>query len=103
MEEKTQQKSDGRRRKESFGRLVGATETYKDHAEWRMLQPKNLSILGLSKKKEWSQCHRESSWQGRRSHSCQKEKERRRLSRVPEYEWGESRTVASEREIRAGG
>ena len=72
------------------GTLVGAAETSKERAEWRRLQRKNLSILGLPKRKEWSQCHRESSWQVRRSRHCQKEKEQSRLSRVPDHEGGES-------------
>ena len=70
------------------GRLVGAAETSKERAEWRTLQRKNLSILCLLKRKEWSQCHpeRESSWQERRSRPCQKNKEQSRLFRVPERE-----------------
>ena len=72
------------------GRLVGAAETSKERAEWRRLQRKNLSILGLPKRKEWPQCHKESSWQERRSRPCQKEKEQSRLSRVPDHEGGES-------------
>ena len=56
-------------------RLVGAAKTSRERAEWRRLQRKNLSILGLPKTKEWPQCHRESSWQERRSRPCQKEKE----------------------------
>ena len=72
------------------GRLVGAAETSKERAEWRRLQQKNLNILGLPKRKEWPQCHRESSWQERRSLPCQKEKEQSRLSRVPDHEGGES-------------
>ena len=55
------------------GRLVGAAETSKERAEWRRFQRKNLSILGLLNRKEWPQCHRESSWQERRSRLCQKE------------------------------
>ena len=51
---------------------------------------KNLSILGLPKRKEWPQRHRESSWQERRSRPCQKENEQSRLSRAPVHEWGES-------------
>ena len=35
------------------GRLVGAAEISKELAEWRRLQHKNLSILGLPKRKEW--------------------------------------------------
>ena len=72
------------------GRLVAAAETSKERAEWRRLQRKNLSILGLPKWKEWPQCLRESSWQERRSRPCQKEKEQSRLSRVPDHEEGES-------------
>ena len=72
------------------GRLVGPAETSKERAEWRRLQRKNLSILGLPKRKEWSQCHRESSWQERQSRPCQKEKEQSRLTRVPDHEGAES-------------
>ena len=43
------------------GRLVDAAETSIERGEWRRLQRKNLSILGLPKRKEWPQCHRESS------------------------------------------
>ena len=86
MEERT-----GRRRqnetqivgeKKRSGRLVDAAETSKERAKWRRLQRKNLSILGLPKRKEWPQCHRESSWQERRSRLCQKQKEQSRMSRV---------------------
>ena len=40
--------------------LIDAAETSKEFVEWRGLQGKNLSILGLPKRKEWPQCHRES-------------------------------------------
>ena len=72
------------------GRLVGAAETSKERAEWRRLQQKNLSILGLPKRKEWPQCHRESSWQECQSRSYQKETEQSRLSRVPDHEGEEN-------------
>ena len=72
------------------GRLVGAAETSTERAEWRRLQLKNLSILGLPKRKEWPQCYRENSWQERRSRPCQKEKEQSRLSKAPDHEGGES-------------
>ena len=72
------------------GRLYGAAKTSKKRAEWRRLQRKNLNILGLPKRKEWHQCHRESSWQERQSRPCQKEKEQSRQSRVPDHEGGES-------------
>ena len=66
------------------GRLVGAAETSKERAEWPGLQQKHLSILGLLKRKEWSQCHRESGWQVRQSRLCQKEKEQSRQSTKPD-------------------
>ena len=50
------------------GSLVGATETSKELAEWPRLQQRNLSILDLLRRKEWPQCHRESSWQVRQRH-----------------------------------
>ena len=86
------------------GRLVGVAETSKERAEWCSLQPKNLNILGLPKKKEWPQCHRESRWQVRRSRPCQKEQSRQ--FRVLDHEgervkMGESRTLARVRGIRA--
>ena len=94
MEERTgwqgQNESQIVREEKKNGRLVGAAETSKELAEWRRLQWKNLNILGLSKRKEWPQCHRESSWQERWSRLCQKEKEQSRLSEEPDHEGGES-------------
>ena len=88
MEERTgwrgQNKSQIGGEEDISGRLVGASETSKERAEWHRFQQKNLNILGLPKRKEWPQ--RESSWQERRSRSCQKEKEQSRLSRVPDHE-----------------
>ena len=71
------------------GRL-GAAKTSKERAEWRRLQQKKLNIQDLPERKEWPQCHRESSWQERRSRPCQKEKEQSRLFRVPDHGGGES-------------
>ena len=65
------------------GRLVGAAETSKERAEWRRLQRKYLSILGLLRRKGWPRCHRESSWQVRQSRLCQKIEEQSRLPRAP--------------------
>ena len=59
-------------------------------AQWRRLQQKNLNILGLLKREEWPQCHRESSWQVRQSHLCQNKKEQSHLSKVPNCKVGES-------------
>ena len=90
MEERTERESDNRN-----GRLVGAAETSKERAEWRRLQRKNLNILGLPKRKEWPQCHRESNWKERRSRPYQNEKSRQ--SKAPDHEGGESQG-RSERE-----
>ena len=73
-----------------MGRLVGCAETSKKREEWRRLQRKNLNKLGLPKRKEWLQCHGESSWQERQSRPCQKEKEQSRQSKAPDHEGGES-------------
>ena len=83
---RTERESDNRR--EEKWQIYGVAETSKERAEWRKLQRKNWNILGQPKRKEWPQCHRESSWQVRRSRPCQKEKSR--LSRVPDHEGGES-------------
>ena len=72
---RTERKSDNRKR---------------EMEEWRRLQWENLNILGLPKRKEWLQYHKESSWQERQSRPCQKEKEQSRLSRSPDHEGGES-------------
>ena len=86
-------------------RLVGAAETSEARAEWRRLQRKNLNIMGLLKRKEWPQCHGETSHQSR---PCQEEKEQSRQSRVPIHEGedrvkvGERRTLAREWGIRTG-
>ena len=58
-----------------------------------------MNILGLLKRKEWSQCHRESSWQARQVRFCQKEKEQSRQSRVSDRERGENQ---GEREPHVG-
>ena len=71
-------------------RLVGDADISKELAEWRRPQQRNLSILGLLKRKEWVQCHRQSSRQVRQSRLCQEEKERSRLSRAPDLEKAES-------------
>ena len=94
MEERTgwqgQNESQTGKEEKKNGRLVGVAETSKERAEWRRLQRKNWNKLGLPKRKKWPQCHRESSWQERRSRLCQKEKEQSRLSRVSGHEGGET-------------
>ena len=84
------------------GRLVGAAETSKERAKWRRLQPKNLSILGVLKRKEWSRCRRKSIWLVRQRR-LRKEIKQSRRSRVPNREGdrikvSESRTLAGERD-----
>ena len=81
------------------GRLVGAAEMSRERAEWHRLQRKNMNILGLLKKKEWPQCHRESSWQVRQSRFCQ-EKELSCHSKLLDHEGGESH---GEQEPQLGG
>ena len=81
------------------GRLVDAAETSKERVEWCRFQRKNFNILGLPKRKEWSQCHKESSSQERRSRPSQKEKEQSRLSKAPDHEGEESQ---GERELHLG-
>ena len=90
MEERTgwrgQNKSSLGGEEKRNGRLVGAAETSKERADWCRLQQKNLSILGLLKRKEWPQCHRESSWQERRSRLYQMEKKQSRQFRIPDHQ-----------------
>ena len=102
---RTKRESDSRRREEKW-QTCWSAETSKEGAEWRRLQRKNWNILGLPKKKEWPQCHRESSWQERRSRPCQKKRNRavspkHQIMRRKRVKVGESRTLARKRRIRA--
>ena len=94
MEERTgwpgQNESHIRDEEKRRGRLIGAAKTSKKLAEGRKIQRKNLNMLGLLKRKEWPQCHIQSSWQERRSRLCQKEKEQSRQSKARDHEGGES-------------
>ena len=60
---------------------------------------KSLNIFGLLKKKEWPQCHRESSWQECRSCYCQKKQSRQ--SKVP-YHMGERVNMSESRTLKKG-
>ena len=93
MEERIERESD-RRREEKWQTLWCCRDQQR---ACRMAQA-SAEKLGLPKRKEWPQCHRESSCQERRSRPCQKEKSR--LSRVPGHEGGESRTLTRKRGIR---
>ena len=67
----------------------------------------HVKILGLLKRKQWPQCHRESSFQVRQSLLCQKEKKQSHLSKAPDRKLGESQGerephLGERREIRVG-
>ena len=64
-----------------------------------------MAHTGPAEKKEWPQCHRESSWQVRQSRLCQKEKEQCRLGREmrSEREHGEERVDSTVKERRFQG
>ena len=47
-----------------------------------------LEHTGPAKIKGWPQCYKESSWQVRQSHLCQKEKEQSRLFKAPDRKEG---------------
>ena len=84
---RTKRESEGRR---EVARLVGAAEASGKLAEWCRLQRKNLSNLGLPKRKEWPQRHKVSSWQVRQRGLCQKKKEQINQSKSPNCVVGES-------------
>ena len=103
---RTERESDGRRREKKW-QTCWCCRDQQRACRMAQASAKHLNILGLLKRKEWPQCHRESSWQERRSHLCQKEKEQGRISKAPNNERervkvGESRTLAREGRIRAG-
>ena len=79
-------------RNECLGAHCSLIEQERENSSCQIcrLQRKNLSILGLLKRKEWPQCHRDSSWQEHQSRPYQKEKEQSRLSKAPDHEAGES-------------
>ena len=91
--------------KKRSGRLTGAAETSKERAEWRRFHQRNLNILCLLKRKEWPQCHRESSWQLTSTPEAPFPKGKRNRAVSPEHEIvkgkrdkvGESRVLAREK------
>ena len=86
---RTERKSDKKRREEKWQTCWCCRDQQRACRMAQALAEK-LEMLGLLKRKEWPQCHRESSWQERQSRPCQKEKEQSRLSKVPDHEGGES-------------
>ena len=110
MEERTgwrgQNESQTEGKEKRNGRLAAAAETSKKRAEWRRLQQKNLSILGLPKRKEWITVTERAVGKDAGAVFAKRKKEQSLLSRVPDHEGekvkvGESRTFARERGIRA--
>ena len=103
---RTERESDRKR----SGRLYGAAETSKELVQSRTLQRKNLNILGLLKRKEWPWCRRQTNPQTAAKAGAAFAKRRRNKAVSLEYQImrgrrvkvGESRTLAREREIRAG-
>ena len=99
---RTERESDRRRRREEKWQTLWCC---RDQQRACTMAQASAEKLGLPKRKEWPQCHRESSWQERRSRPCQNEKEQSHLSRVPDHEErvkvGESRTLVRVRGIRA--
>ena len=69
------------------GSLIGVAKTSREPAEWRRFQWKDLNILGLPKRKEWPQCHRESSCKVCQSCFCQVEKEHSHLLISRDLSW----------------
>ena len=102
---RTERESDRRRREEKW-RTCWCCRDQQRACRMEACRPqrKNLSKLGLPKKKRFASVqHRESSWQVRRSRLCQKEKEQSHQSRLPDHKGervkvSERCTVARERE-----
>ena len=79
---RTERESDRRRREERWQTCWCCQDQQR---ACRMVQA-SAEKLGLLRRREWSWCHRESSWQVRQSRLYQKQKEQSRLSRVPNPE-----------------
>ena len=103
---RTERESDNRRTEKKW-QTCWCCRDQQRGAEWRRLQRKNLNILGLPKKKEWPQCHSESSWQERHSRLFQKEKEQsflsKALNRMVGENQGEREAHLGEKEEEQGG
>ena len=79
---RTERESDRRRREEKWQTCWRCRDQQRA-CRMALASAKNFSIVGLLKRKEWPQCHRQSSWQVR-----QKGKEQSRLFRVPDRKEG---------------
>ena len=80
---KTKRESDKRRKMADFMVLPRPAKSVQNGAGFS-------GKTGPAKKERVASVPQESSWQELRSRPCQKEKEQRRLSRVPDHEGGES-------------
>ena len=89
MEERTERESDRRRREEKW-QTCWCCRDQQRARRISQASAEKLEHTGLPKRKEWPQCHIESSWQERRSSPCQKEEEQSRQSKAPDHEGGES-------------
>ena len=102
---RTERESDSWRREEKWQTLWCSRDQQRA-CKMAQASAEKLEHTGPAERKEWPQCHRESSWQERRSRLCQKEKEQSRLSKAPDHEGervkvSKSRTLTRKREIRA--
>ena len=105
MEERTgwrgQNESQIEKEEKRSGRLVGTADTSKERAEWRGLQRKNLSILGLLKKEEKAVGKYDGAAFAKRKRNRAVSSEYQ-IMRGERVSMGESRSLARERRIRVG-
>ena len=92
-------KQESERKRIEMADLVGAAETSKELAKWCRLQRRNLSILGLPKRKERPQRHKESSWQVRQATFAKRKRNRaaspeHQILRWERVKMSKSRTLA---------
>ena len=103
---RTEQESDSRRREERWQTIWCCRDQQRACRMTQASAEKLEHTEPAEKKRVASVLPRESSWQERRSRSCQKEMEQSRLSKLPDHEGervkvGESRTLARKKGIRA--
>ena len=82
MEERTERES-GRRRREEKEQTCWCCRDHQRACRMAQALTEKLEHSGPAQKKEWPECHRESSWQVRQSRLCQKGKKQSSLSRAP--------------------
>ena len=82
-----EQESDRRRREEKW-QTCWCCKDQQRACRMAQVSAEKLEHTGPAEKKEWPQCHRESSWHVRQSCLYQKRKEQSRLSRAPDHKEG---------------